>query len=227
MLPPAFSRSRRASIRRHRGSGKSIPCGCFGTRCDWMPESFGPVAAGCRHPCSRRGDQAGTARRGANPVTCHRLRFPAGLPAAPRSSAAHSGYAEIRQDAGRILLTDSGSQAIELAIQLVVQPGDAVLVDDPCYFNFQAILGFHRVTVIGIPFLNNGPDPTALAAAAARHGPRLYISNATLQNPTGATLTPAVAHKLLKIAERYDFAILEDDTFATRGEPFYPSRGAG
>jgi DNA-binding transcriptional MocR family regulator len=120
----------------------------------------------------------------------------------------------IETDAGRILLTDSGSQAIELAIQLVVQPGDTVLVDDPCYFNFQAILGFHRVTVIGIPFLNNGPDLTALAAAAARHRPRLYISNATLQNPTGATLTPAVAHKLLKIAERYDFAILEDDTFA-------------
>jgi len=49
---------------------------------------------------------------------------------------------------------------------------------------------------------------------AARHRPRLYITNAAIHNPTGATLSPAVAHRLLKLAEQQDFIILEDDIYA-------------
>lgn len=114
----------------------------------------------------------------------------------------------------QILLTDCGSQAIDLASRLLVQPGDTVFVDDPCYFNFQTNLRVHRATVIGVPFRKNGPDLGVFAELAAKHRPRLYITNATLHNPTGASISASVAHQILKIAEQFDFAILEDDIFA-------------
>lgn len=115
---------------------------------------------------------------------------------------------------GSILLTDSGSQAIELAVQMFLRPGEVVLVDDPCYFNYQAVLGMHRAKVVAVPFLSNGPDVAALERIAEEHRPKLYVTNATLHNPTGATLSAPVAHKVLKVAERHDFVIVEDDTFA-------------
>src|SRR3546814_11136035 len=50
----------------------------------------------------------------------------------------------------RILLTDSGTQAIDLVCRFLLQPGETVLLDDPCYFNFQAIIRAHRATVVGV-----------------------------------------------------------------------------
>ena len=96
----------------------------------------------------------------------------------------------------------------------MIQPGDTVFVDDPCYFNLLANLRAHRAQVIGIPFHRTGPDLDTFAALAAQHRPVLYITNSALHNPTGSTLTPAVAHRLLKIAETFDIAILEDDIYA-------------
>lgn len=119
-------------------------------------------------------------------------------------------------DAGpdRILLTDSGTQAIDLVCRFLLQPGDTVLLDDPCYFNFQAILRAHRVTVVGVPYTPAGPDLEAFERAAAEHRPRLYVTNATLHNPTGACLPAAAVHRLLKLAEAHDMVIVEDDIFA-------------
>lgn len=113
-----------------------------------------------------------------------------------------------------IVLTDSGSQALDLAIRLLVQPGDTVFVDDPCYFNFQASLRAHRVHVVGIPLTPEGPDLRQFEAALARHRPRLYITNTVLQNPTGISFSAAVVHRILLLSQQHDFAIIEDDTFA-------------
>lgn len=113
----------------------------------------------------------------------------------------------------QIVLTGSGTQAIDLICRFLVRPGDTVLVDDPCYFNFQALLRAHQAMIVGVPFTQNGPDTDRFAEAAAAHRPRLYITNSALHNPTGATLSPQVAHRLLNIAAAHDVTIVEDDIF--------------
>lgn len=114
----------------------------------------------------------------------------------------------------RILLTGSGTQAIDLICRFLVRPGDTVLVDDPCYFNFQALLRAHQAKVVGVPCTPAGPDVDRFAEAAEAHRPRLYITNSALHNPTGATLSPQVAHRLLNVAAAHDMTIVEDDIFA-------------
>ncbi|PNG26692.1 PLP-dependent aminotransferase family protein [Methylocella silvestris] len=114
----------------------------------------------------------------------------------------------------QIMLTESGTQAIDLLCRFLIEPGDAVLVDDPCYFNFRALLRAHRAKVVSVPFTPTGPDVALFAAALAEHRPRLYLTNSALHNPTGATLSPVTAHRLLKLAEQSGLTILEDDIFA-------------
>nr|WP_218281401.1 PLP-dependent aminotransferase family protein [Pseudomonas sp. RW407] len=116
--------------------------------------------------------------------------------------------------AQQIVLTDGGTHAIDLVCRFLLEPGDEVLVDDPGYFNFQALLRAHRAVAIGVPYTPHGPDIEALGAILQRHRPRLYITNSAFHNPTGAQLSPLVAHRLLKLAEAHDLLIVEDDIFA-------------
>ena len=134
--------------------------------------------------------------RGACPTTAARA---ARRPCAGCCSAA-SPRKGIEASPDQILLTGSGTQAIDLICRFLLRPGDTVLVDDPCYFNFQALLRAHRVKIVGVPYTPTGPDIAAFEAALPRDRPRLYITNSALHNPTGATLSPQTAHRLLSAA---------------------------
>lgn len=114
----------------------------------------------------------------------------------------------------QIMLTESGTQAIDLICRFLLEPGDTVLVDDPCYFNFHALLKAHRVQVVGVPLTPNGPDVEMFASALREHSPRLYITNSGIHNPTGATLSAVTAHRLLKLADSSDLVVVEDDILA-------------
>lgn len=114
----------------------------------------------------------------------------------------------------QFILTDSTTHAIDLICRLVVEPGDVVLVDDPCYFNFLALMRAHRVKIVSVPYTATGPDLNALANTVALHRPKLYLTNVSVHNPTGASLSSASAHRLLQLAEQYNFAIIEDETFS-------------
>jgi DNA-binding transcriptional MocR family regulator len=114
----------------------------------------------------------------------------------------------------QLVLTSSGTQAIDLICRLLLRPGDTVLVDDPCYFNFQALLRAHQVKIIGVPYTPTGPDTAAFEGALIAHKPRLYMTNSALHNPTGASLSPQTAYRLLSAASAHDLTIVEDDIFA-------------
>lgn len=114
----------------------------------------------------------------------------------------------------QVMLTASGTQAIDLICRYLLTAGDTVIVDDPCYFNFNAMLRAHRVNIISVPYTQSGPDIEAFATALTTHKPRLYITNATIHNPTGATLSPSTAYQVLKLAQDAGLYIIEDDIFA-------------
>ncbi|MGY8665909.1 PLP-dependent aminotransferase family protein [Bradyrhizobium sp. UFLA05-109] len=114
----------------------------------------------------------------------------------------------------QLVLTGSGTQATDLVCRFLLRPGDTVLVDDPCYFNFRALLRAHQVKIMGVPYTASGPDVARFEAILAAERPRLYITNSALHNPTGATLSLQTAHRVLSAAAAHDVTIIEDDIFA-------------
>lgn len=113
-----------------------------------------------------------------------------------------------------LMLTNTGTQALDLICRFLLRPGDTVLVDDPCYFNFQALLKAHQVTMVGVPYTPSGPDVAAFEAVLGAQRPRLYITNSAIHNPTGATISPQVAHRLLNAAAGSEMTIVEDEIVA-------------
>ncbi|WP_461357346.1 aminotransferase-like domain-containing protein [Bradyrhizobium sp. USDA 4454] len=114
----------------------------------------------------------------------------------------------------QVLLTMSGTQSIDLICRFLLRPGDTVLVDDPCYFNFRALLRAHQVKLVSVPYTPSGPDVASFEAVLEGERPRLYITVSGLHNPTGATMSPQTAHRVLNAATACDLTIVEDDIFA-------------
>ncbi|WP_105404035.1 MULTISPECIES: PLP-dependent aminotransferase family protein [Neorhizobium] len=173
--------------------------------CGWLPSSWMPEAAIRRALRSLSRSEDRVLSDYGTPLGSPQLRqllsrrmSERGIPAAP----------------DQIILTESGTHAIDLLCRFLIEPGDAVLVDDPCYFNFHALLRAHRAKVVGVPMTPAGPDIEAFGKAIEEHKPRLYITNSAIHNPTGATLSPVVAHRLLKLADRAGLTVIEDDIFA-------------
>lgn len=137
-----------------------------------------------------------------------------GSPALRRLLMARFAEEGIEASADQLLLTASGTQAIDLICRFLLRPGDTVLVDDPCYFNFRALLRAHQVKIVGVPYTASGPDLASFEDILAAERPRLYVTNSALHNPTGATLSAQTAHRLLNAAAAHDLTVVEDDIFA-------------
>lgn len=173
--------------------------------CGWLPPSWLPQDA-------IRKALRSLSRAGAPALADYSA--PLGLPPLRRLIARRMAERGIEASPDQIMLTDSATQAMDLLCRLLLEPGDTVLVDDPCYFNFQALLRAHRVRIVGVPYTPTGPDIDHFGRALTEHRPRLYITNSAIHNPTGATLSPVVAHRVLKLADQFGLAIIEDDIFA-------------
>lgn len=132
----------------------------------------------------------------------------------------------IEAAAEQILLTDSATQSLDLIFRLMLNAGDCVLVDDPCYFNFRALLKVHSVKVVAIPFTDKGPDLDAFQQAVAQFKPKFYLTNTALHNPTGMSLSLNRAYQILKLAEQYQVTIIEDNIFTDFEDTLSPRYAA-
>ena len=170
--------------------------------CGWLPPAWLPQEAIRRALRSlSRADAASLSDYGA----------PLGLKPLRQLIARRMAERGIEASPDQVMLTESGTQAIDFLCRFLIEPGDTVLVDDPCYFNFHALLRAHRANVVSVPFTPTGPDIELFGQALERHKPRLYITNSAIHNPSGAVLSPVTAHRLLKLADASGLIVIEDD----------------
>jgi DNA-binding transcriptional MocR family regulator len=121
---------------------------------------------------------------------------------------------EIEAEPEQIVLTMGAMQALDLIARYLVDEGDAVLVDEPGFFNVFANQKLNGARLFGVPRTSAGPDLVVLEQLLAEHKPKLFITNSVLHNPTGASLNRATAFRILQLAEKYDLTIVEDDIYS-------------
>ncbi|MFC1747467.1 PLP-dependent aminotransferase family protein [Pseudomonadota bacterium] len=119
----------------------------------------------------------------------------------------------VAADSRQILLTNGATHALDLIVRYYVRPGDTVLVDDPGYFILFGALKSHGAKVVGVPWNTDGPDIESLERLIKEHQPNVFFTNSILHNPTGASISQAIAYRVLQLAEKYDLVIVEDDVY--------------
>ena len=113
----------------------------------------------------------------------------------------------------QIITTPNTVQGLDMLMRLLARPGDTVLLDAPCYFNFHANLALHGVKVVTIERRPEGFDFVALEQLLAEHRPSLYLTTSVLHNPTGHSFSPSQAFRLLQLTRQYHCHIVEDDLY--------------
>lgn len=113
----------------------------------------------------------------------------------------------------QIVLVSGITQAIDLIARIYVQPGDAVIVGDPAWFQMFGRFAAQGAQLVGMPYTPDGPDLDALETLVQMWRPKMLVINSLLQNPTGTSLTAAQAFRILRLAEAYDFVVVEDDVY--------------
>lgn len=113
----------------------------------------------------------------------------------------------------QIVLTSGITQAIDFILRLYARAGDTVLVGDPSWFVMFGRIAAQGAHPVGVPYTVDGPDMAALETLVQRYRPKLLLLNSILHNPTGTSLSASRAFQILRLAEQYDFLVIEDDIY--------------
>ncbi|MEU9283860.1 PLP-dependent aminotransferase family protein [Streptomyces sp. NPDC048275] len=116
-------------------------------------------------------------------------------------------------DADDVLVTTGSQQALSLLATALVEPGDTVLVESPCYLAALQAFAFAGARIVAVPGDEDGIDPDALDELVARERPKLLYTVPTFQNPTGRTLPGERRAAVARVAALRGLWIVEDDPY--------------
>lgn len=169
---------------------------------DWMNSTFMPAAL-----------RRVAAAKSLNSIS---LQYgePAGDAGLRRALANKLAQYNVPATPAQIITTVGATQALDIVSRTLLQPGDPVMVDEPGWAVEFARLAALGMKVLPVPRGPEGPDLAVMARYCEIHRPRLYVSVSVLHNPTGYSLSPAAAHRVLQLAQTHDFHIVEDDTYS-------------
>jgi DNA-binding transcriptional MocR family regulator len=113
-----------------------------------------------------------------------------------------------------ILVTQGALEALNLCLAATCRPGDAVVVESPCFYGCLQALegrGLRAIEVATDP--REGIDLAALEEAFARHRPRACWVMTSFQNPLGASMPAAKKRALVELCARLGLPLIEDDVY--------------
>jgi DNA-binding transcriptional MocR family regulator len=114
---------------------------------------------------------------------------------------------------GQIITTVGATHALDIVSRTLLKPGDCVMVEEPGWAVEFARLDAMGMRILPVPRGPAGPDLAVMARYCEVHAPKLFVSVSVLHNPTGYSLSPASAHRVLQLAQQHGFYVVEDDTY--------------
>lgn len=119
--------------------------------------------------------------------------------------------AEWQQVAPEQVLTGNGSlQLVEFLCIHLLRPQDLVFTESPTYDRTLSLLRRHGARVVGVPMETDGPDIGALERALAAEVPKFFYVIPDFQNPAGATCSREKRRRLVELAAKHGFLLVED-----------------
>lgn len=111
----------------------------------------------------------------------------------------------------QIQVISGGQQGIDITARVLLGYRDTVFLEDPTYPGSLATFKACGARVMSIPLGEGGLDFVALEQRLQDFRPRLFYAMTTFQNPTGFTYNREQKQRLLELAAKHNFYILEDD----------------
>lgn len=148
-----------------------------------------------------------------------------GVPAHREQLAAWMTHLGMPTTPEPLIVTQGGQHGITLALQALTRPGERIAADALTYPGLITAASQAHLKPLGVPMDDQGMDMDALARLCTQQPPRLVYVTPDQNNPTGTPLSEDRRERLVALARRHDFWIVEDGVQylpeAERGTPIY------
>lgn len=139
---------------------------------------------------------------------------PLGLPALRQQILKRLRQLDIPVQDSRIMTTAGASQGLDLVVRTLFKAGDCVVVESPGYPVLFDLLRLHGIHMVEVPRTPRGPNVEVLESVLVKHRPQGLLINSFYHNPTGSSLAPVVARRVLQLARTFGVQVIEDDVYA-------------
>ncbi len=114
-----------------------------------------------------------------------------------------------------VIITVGVSEAIDLALRAMINPGDEVLYHEPCYVSYAPSVVMAHGIAVAIPTRAEENFRLTAAALAEKITPRSKVLMLNFPcNPTGATQSRAELEKIARLCIDHDLIVLTDEIYS-------------
>jgi aminotransferase len=120
----------------------------------------------------------------------------------------------VRDPKNEILITNGVSEGLDLAVRAVTDPGDEILVPEPCYVSYKANIWFAHGVPVAVPSYEENEfqvQPEDLEKKVTKKTKAILLSSPV--NPTGSILRKKDLEKIADIAIEHDLAVITDEIY--------------
>ena len=114
-------------------------------------------------------------------------------------------------DLNNILIVSGAQQGIDIASKAIVNINDNVIVEKPTYGGAISVFKWRRANIFELELEKDGIDLLKLEEILKKNKISCFYTMSYFHNPTGVSYSLEKKIKLLELASKYDFYIIEDD----------------
>ena len=112
-----------------------------------------------------------------------------------------------------ILITFGVSEAIDIVFRSILNPGDEVIVAEPCYVSYQPLVKLCRAKAVSLDTSAEHFIPTAAAIEALITPKTKALIICTPNNPTGTMIPAGELEKIAAVVKKHQLWVLSDEVY--------------
>ena len=112
-----------------------------------------------------------------------------------------------------VLPTVGASEGLDLVLRAILNPGDEIIVCEPCYVNYQPLSTLCGATVIHLDTSKTDLYPTAAAIEAACTPKTKAVMFCSPSNPTGRVIPASELEKIAEVVKKHQIWCLSDEIY--------------
>jgi len=119
-------------------------------------------------------------------------------------------------DENKLMITTGSLQAINILAKAFIDPGDTIVVENPCFIGAISAFKSYQANIVSVPLRVNGIDLEKLkeTLANAEQKPKFVYLTPNFHNPAGTLYTLETKKALIEILSGQDIPLIEDDAYS-------------
>ncbi len=112
-----------------------------------------------------------------------------------------------------ILITVGASEGVDASLRAILNPGDEIIVSQPCYVNYTPLAELCAVKVIPLDTSLNGFYPTAEQIEKVITSRTKALMICSPNNPTGTVIPKEELEKIAEVVKKHQIWVISDEIY--------------